>query len=1274
MKTKTLGRKLLSALLVAAMLVSVVPAAFAAGTENGPQEIEIVGIETGIPVQTAAGAVAENFATPEDYGEIRGVWYQNGAALAENTVLEAGKDYEIRITATVKDGYSFAPEAFVKVNGVEQPVTRGENTLTVHYPVTIPAAVDSVITSAKWDLEEEYFHCTTSSMLVSDSDDVPYTLSYCWFDGETKLYPDVPFEANKSYTMEISFKAKNGHTFSDTAKYAINGEEKTGVLNAEKTKAVIRMDMIPNSSTVDPALITAANLKVPDSILISKTVKNLDIDEADHPYTVRIEWLNSKGAMFGGEFFNQNEQYTLKVTITAREGRTFIDGLQASINGAVIPSELNADKTVLTATKQTVPYPSGKVPAPNVDSVITAAKWDLKEEDLHREASRSTYYFPPKMNYTASYDWYDGETCLEPGTPFETGKSYTMKLSFAAKEGYTFSDTATFTINGEAKTGVLNEEKTIFTIRMDMVPNNSAPSIPPIITVAVTLPDEVIKAAEAKNYASAEANAPYTVSAVWMDGENPVAEGTAFEAGKTYTLKITFTAAEGQNYGAEVKATVNGEEKSGVLNAEDKTCTVELALIPVEAASTYVAKIVRNGADVNYETLDAAIEDAMDGETIIVLTDCSTAWTQGFYFGKSLIFQLDGHTVTFPCGFCVGANKGITFDGGTVSMQGITVGHNGDSGNFKSGIVINNGGRLNVMNTTMNLNCTTGDGIYGHPNVEINIVGSVLNITGCAGNGITKDNGTAGINVMVGSTLNVTGCRAGITNTWDIRLDASTLNISNNKGNASNGSNYYINNKSKAMIANNGGHGMSASKVEISGSSSVVANGNAYYGITINGGMEMDGTSTLTTDGNGSGFTGGGVRFIGANSALIKSGAVVTITNNQRNGLLNYIPTTFEDGVALTIIANHSKDTGGGIYNEANLTLPAGAAIYNNHAVDGGDDIYGTSGSQIVLGAVGTGWKLDGVDGNCLRSIDNWYDDSEDARWNAHSQEGFHVEAAAGKLEGPIALKAAHGIASAEKTVPAELRFQKVDSVTGDPIKGAEFTLYADSTCTRSAGSFTTDISGQFIAQLTAGEYYLKETKAPAGYRLDSTVYPITVTEKEPETELVWDTTVTPNEATNTTVITCTSSVASLLPDPTGLYRLENEAVREIVLKKLWQDGDDRRLRSDSVELSFLANGKEIEKYTLSADNNWQTRVVVPKYDENGKEIKYSVKELTKVKGYTTEYRDGGFTVVNVLEGKTPGPAGPKTGDESFLFFWMTAMVLSAACAAGLIYEKARKR
>lgn len=54
-------------------------------------------------------------------------------------------------------------------------------------------------------------------------------------------------------------------------------------------------------------------------------------------------------------------------------------------------------------------------------------------------------------------------------------------------------------------------------------------------------------------------------------------------------------------------------------------------------------------------------------------------------------------------------------------------------------------------------------------------------------------------------------------------------------------------------------------------------------------------------------------------------------------------------------------------------------------------------------------------------------------------------------------------------------------------LQGAEFTLYSDKACTKKVSSAITDVQGMLsFKNVTPGvAYYLKETKAPAGYRLD---------------------------------------------------------------------------------------------------------------------------------------------------------------------------------------------
>lgn len=61
-------------------------------------------------------------------------------------------------------------------------------------------------------------------------------------------------------------------------------------------------------------------------------------------------------------------------------------------------------------------------------------------------------------------------------------------------------------------------------------------------------------------------------------------------------------------------------------------------------------------------------------------------------------------------------------------------------------------------------------------------------------------------------------------------------------------------------------------------------------------------------------------------------------------------------------------------------------------------------------------------------------------------------------------------------------------------IAGATYGVYADSACTSAVNSFTTDASGNSnVIKLKPTVHYVKETKAPKGYKLDPTVYTLDV-------------------------------------------------------------------------------------------------------------------------------------------------------------------------------------
>lgn len=69
------------------------------------------------------------------------------------------------------------------------------------------------------------------------------------------------------------------------------------------------------------------------------------------------------------------------------------------------------------------------------------------------------------------------------------------------------------------------------------------------------------------------------------------------------------------------------------------------------------------------------------------------------------------------------------------------------------------------------------------------------------------------------------------------------------------------------------------------------------------------------------------------------------------------------------------------------------------------------------------------------------------------------------------------------------------DGNMGYSLEGAVYGVYSDRGATKESAVFTTDKTGQSnTVELEEGTYYVKEKKAPKGYKLDESVYPVTVT------------------------------------------------------------------------------------------------------------------------------------------------------------------------------------
>ena len=74
-------------------------------------------------------------------------------------------------------------------------------------------------------------------------------------------------------------------------------------------------------------------------------------------------------------------------------------------------------------------------------------------------------------------------------------------------------------------------------------------------------------------------------------------------------------------------------------------------------------------------------------------------------------------------------------------------------------------------------------------------------------------------------------------------------------------------------------------------------------------------------------------------------------------------------------------------------------------------------------------------------------------------------------------------------------------------IAGATYGVFADKDCTKQLATLTTDKNGNTdVAEVKAGTVYIKELSAPAGYKVDKTVYPLAIKAGEIATLKVSDT------------------------------------------------------------------------------------------------------------------------------------------------------------------------
>ena len=492
---------------------------------------------------------------------------------------------------------------------------------------------------------------------------------------------------------------------------------------------------------------------------------------------------------------------------------------------------------------------------------------------------------------------------------------------------------------------------------------------------------------------------------------------------------------------------------------------------PTPAAGSFVAKIGTQ----TYKTLDAAIEAAESGAEIEIGNDEGVITVNEIR--KNLVINGNGHTITIPAqetdNYSLNISGSLTFNNTNVECT-----NNVDSDKAWSIVTRSKG----VLTFDKGSTCTiTKHGIYAHADSTINILGSSkLIIQNTTYTSMMADDGFANLNIEDGSEITITDAFHGSSpqangiNNFKIRVINSYLTVTHCENQGLVRCELTLDN-SHALINRNdmGITGYADTNVlTMKNGATLLIKDNAHSGIFMYGGNVdvQDGTAlTITGTGNSvseevvEGYYVGALAIRTADPAnanvRFADNATVNLVDNAVSAIRNC--GMIEIGADMVIKNNGSKTQyGGGIRNYGEITVSAGAQLYNNHALMAGDDIYNgtykSSVGKITFAPVGDGWILD----DCKEEhpIVGWYHDGKEKRWNGDGKDTEYYadeyEVKAEAVSDALALKAAHGqfcnvtyevtgdIPSDAGARPADAKVKKGGNYTVAPVQTTSQSRY----------------------------------------------------------------------------------------------------------------------------------------------------------------------------------------------------------------------------------------
>ena len=478
--------------------------------------------------------------------------WNNETTYEEFTTFADGNKYCLYIYVRVEDGYEFAKDAVVTVNGQKvERVYISDEYVEITMAYSFLKTIDKVdVTIPAPQIGQA---ATLDGIVLPEGLELDTTESY-WYEYDSASGEQTPVEGTflkgHKYSLDLRFYVKAGYELAEEATLSINGVsidelldtygylwEGGGYLNTGYSF----MEMV---NKVDITGVTAAVVGQ------TATTEGIQITGAGEFHAYWMEDGSESPDPFTGKF-ETGKTYYLQIDFLAAEGCEYAEGCIITVNG---------EETENGWAYYTDGYVSLRYSFKTLINKIEIT--GLPQFTVGGTASVGSLKAPEGANYEVFGIWEaSGEDYEDSFTgTFKADGIYMLVVGVQPKDGYEIAEDAQFLIDGKAPaTSMIGVYADYAVAQYYFVPSYQEHG-----KVELTVKDPVIGGKIEDYTPKAPENAKYEMSAGWYvsaDGKSWTQATGTFQEGKYYQLAMYISIREDAAdtwFGNEPQASING--------------------------------------------------------------------------------------------------------------------------------------------------------------------------------------------------------------------------------------------------------------------------------------------------------------------------------------------------------------------------------------------------------------------------------------------------------------------------------------------------------------------------------------------------------------------------------------------------------------------------------------------------------------------------------------------------------------------------------------------